>query len=140
MNATSGSESSSIRGSMSLMVIYLRKLTDEERDDAIELANYWVANNEAPGSGLEPSTTFGPVATSNDPDVTGWQWEESANGTDWANVGTLLSDVSGQTTTTLTVNSAPLSADQTRVRCKAVTDSQPNGVVSHSAILTVQSP
>jgi hypothetical protein len=138
MNFVGGTVTDSMRGSMSLMVVYLRKLTDQERDDAIELANYWVANNEAPSVGPGPSATFGPVSTNDDPSVTGWQWEESPNGADWENVGTILSDVSGATTQTLTVNSAPIEADQTRVRCRAFSANEPTGVVSHSAILTVQ--
>ena len=91
-----------------------------------------------PPTGPEPNTTFGPVSTNDDPSVTAWQWEESADGNSWANVGTILTDISGADTNTLEVNSAPIEADQTQVRCRATSAKEPTGVVSHSATLTVQ--
>jgi hypothetical protein len=128
------------QGKIAIAVLYNRRLTDQECLDVMELMEYWRDNGEAPGGAPEPNTTFGPVSTNDDPSVTGWQWEESADGNRWANVGTILTDISGETTTTLTVNSAPIEADQTLVRCKAFSAKEPapDGVVSHSAILTVQ--
>jgi hypothetical protein len=122
-----------------ILVFYDRSIDTGEVADLHGLLAHWRDNNEGP-TGTAPSTTFGPVATNDDPSVTGWQWEESPNGADWENVGTILSDIAGATTQTLTVNSAPIEADQTRVRCRAFSAKEPapDGVVSHSAILTVQ--
>lgn len=94
---------------------------------------------DGPADGPATSTTFGPVATNDDASVTRWQWEESADGNTWADVGTILTDVSGADETTLTVNSAPTIADQTQVRCRAISVAVPAGVVSHTATLTVVS-
>jgi hypothetical protein len=78
-----------------------------------------------------------PVATDNDPAVQGWQWEESADDISWADVGTaILTDFSGETTQSFTIESATIAEDQTYVRCRA--DYPPDGPsFSASAILTV---
>jgi hypothetical protein len=123
---------------IAICAIYDRQIDDTEAADLHDLMAYWAANNEAPSAGPGPSATFGPVATNDDPSVTAWQWEESSDGVAWANVGTILTDVTGATTTSLTVNSAPIGADQTQVRCKATSEKEPAGVFSHAATLTVQ--
>lgn len=84
---------------------------------------------------MATSGDFGTVATNDDPSITEWQWEESSNDADWANVGTILTDISGQTTTTLTVNSATEGMDGTYVRCKGTHAG--GDIFSHSALLTV---
>ena len=68
---------------------------------------------------MATSGTFGVVQTADDGNVTQWEWEESADGVSWDVVGTILTNVSGQGTTELTVNAAPLTADGTQVRCRA---------------------
>ena len=118
-----------IRGSGSLLVIYKGKLDNADAQDAIALANYWVANNEAPPVGNPPNTTFGPLDTDDNASVSTWTWQESSNNTDWNTVGTILSDVSGVNTQTLTVNSAPSSANGTYVKLKAETGT---GVIAYS--------
>ena len=69
---------------------------------------------------MATSGTFGTVQTADNTEVTQWQWEASINsGESWAEAQLLLSDVSGQGTQTLTVESALLSEDGTLVRCRA---------------------
>jgi len=81
---------------------------------------------------------FGPVSTSDDTNVISWDWEESVNGTDWAPAGTsILTDIDGENTNTLLINSGTLEENGTFVRCKAATSYAPNGVYSNSAQLFV---
>jgi hypothetical protein len=128
----------SLRGKACLLAMYNRRLTDQETIDLLTLAQYWIDNGEAPVLGPPTTGQFGPVATSDDGQVDVWQWEESANNADWQNVGTLLTDTTGMSTNTLVVNSAPLSANGTYVRCKATGTAFPTGIVSDSAQLFVE--
>lgn len=84
---------------------------------------------------MATSGNFGTVETANNAAVTGWQWEESSDGTNWADVGTILTDISGQTTQTLTVHSATLADNGTQVRCVATYAG--GTTVSQPALLTV---
>jgi hypothetical protein len=125
---------------IAIAVVYNRKLTEQEATDVVTLMLYWRDNGEAPNTVPGTSVTFGPVATNDDASVTGWQWEASTDGgNNWDNAETVMSDVSGQTTNTLTVNSASIGEDQTMVQCRATSASQPAGVVSNAATLTVVS-
>lgn len=125
-----------LNGKLALCTIYNRALTAQERADVIELCQHWITNGEAPST-YPPSGNFGTVETADDTEVTEWRWEESSDDTNWATVGTILTDTSGQGTPTLTVNSAPLAANGTYVRCKAFYNNGDDNTVSQSTQLTV---
>jgi hypothetical protein len=125
-------------GKLAIAGYYNRYLSDEELGDLSTLLAYWRDNGEAPSTSPGPSATFGPVGTNDDASVTSWQWESSTDGgNNWDNAENVMSNVSGQTTATLTVNSATSAEDQTQVRCRAYSAQEPAGVVSNAATLTV---
>jgi hypothetical protein len=133
------SSSASMRGKMAIFVMYKRRLDDTEMTDLITLMEYWRDNGEAPGGAPPTTVTFGPVTTNDDPSVTSWSWEASEDGgSNWDEAENVLSDVSGEATTSLVVNSATAAEDQTQVRCRAYSANEPGGVVSGVATLTVQ--
>jgi hypothetical protein len=132
-----GSEHS--RSNIAIAVMYNRRLSDPEVAELDTLMKYWRDNGEAPGGAPPTTVTFGPVMTNDDPSVTSWSWEASADGgATWAGAQTILSNVSGETTTSLVVNSATNAEDQTQVRCRAISGKEPLGVLSAVATLTVQ--
>ena len=78
---------------------------------------------------------FGTVDTDNNAAITAYQWEESDDDISFANVGTILTDTSGELTDTLTIVSATVAMNGTYVRC---TVSHLDGPTSSlSALLTV---
>lgn len=87
---------------------------------------------------MATSGNFGTVQTADNNEVLSWQWEESADNTNWQNVGTILTDISGQNTQTLTVNSANISMNNTFVRCKA--NYSGGSTFSDPTLLTVTAP
>jgi hypothetical protein len=128
--------SNAFGGKIGIFALYAKALTEQEVFDLTDLCNTWAQTGAAPSPG-ETSGTFGAVETNDDASAT-FQWEESSNGTDWANVGTILTDISGATTNELTVNSATLDMDGTQVRARAT-----DGVTtaySNPATLTVVAP
>lgn len=70
------------------------------------------------------SDSFGPVATNQDGSVLSWKWEESSDNSNWQDVGTILTNISGQLTNTLTVQRATVAMHGTYVRCEAKTSEQ----------------
>jgi hypothetical protein len=126
----------SLRGKASLLALYDRFLTDEETIDLLTLCQYWIDNGEAPTLGPPTSGDF--TIAVDKPGAAGiaYQWEESADGNSWANAGTILSDISGATTDTLTINSATVAMHNTQVRCQVTTDND-GFDTSDSALLLI---
>ena len=67
---------------------------------------------------MATSATF-TAGTTDDGRITEWAWEESQNNIDWQPIGTILNNISGETTKELTVISAEIEDDGMYVRCKA---------------------
>ena len=128
-----------MRGKGSILAIYTTKLSLADVTSAIDLANYWMANGEKPAAGAPTSGSFNTVTTNDDPNIQQWQWQESVNNVDWSNIGTVLTDTEGEQTPTLTVKSAPLSANGLYVRCTALSN---QGAYAESQVgrLWVQAP
>jgi hypothetical protein len=110
-------------GAVAIACLYNRQITNAEMTEVDDLLQHWLANN-APPSTTPTTDSFGPVSTNQDGAVETWAWEESSNGSDWGPVGTILTDVSGADTNTLTIDRATVAMHQTYVRCRASTASQ----------------